>query len=207
MIRSVSPLHVPYHLGSPRLVHTSWCVHVSQAFVTWHHGVYMSVRHLSVRRHMPAWHAHTMINVWINDCEPSLYGSGESGLIMKTWCKFNKVNRPWKWGQGQVTNAWLTCTHHDVWTKHGDIIHFVLDPHIYHGVYISVRHMSPTVVTLTSFSWSTDFIKFTSSFHYFLHHLQHRFTMFGPHIYHGGYLSDLHLSPIFDLIFTVYRCC
>jgi hypothetical protein len=35
MIRSVSPLHVPYHLGSPCLVHTSWCVHVSQAFVTW----------------------------------------------------------------------------------------------------------------------------------------------------------------------------
>ena len=62
-------------------------------------------------------------------------------------------------------------------------------------------------LTLTSFSWSTDFIKFTSSFHYFLHHLQHRFTMFGPHIYHGGYLSDLHVSPIFDLIFTVYRCC
>jgi hypothetical protein len=25
-----------------------------------------------------------MINVWINDCEPSLYGSGENGLIMKT---------------------------------------------------------------------------------------------------------------------------
>ena len=45
--RSVSPLYVPYHLGSPRLVHTSWCVHVSQAFVTWHHGVYMSVGHLS----------------------------------------------------------------------------------------------------------------------------------------------------------------
>ena len=49
-------------------------------------------------------------------------------------------------------------------------------------------------LTLTSFSWSTDFIKFTSSFHYFLHHLQHRFTMFGPHIYHGGYLSDLHVA-------------
>jgi hypothetical protein len=61
-----------------------------------------------------------MINVWINDCEPSLYGSGESDLIMKTWCKCNKVNRPWKWGQGQVTHAWLTCTHYDVWTKHGE---------------------------------------------------------------------------------------
>ena len=61
-----------------------------------------------------------MINVWINDCEPSLYCSGESGLIMKTWCKCNKVNRPWKWDQGKVIHAWLTCTHHDVWTKHGE---------------------------------------------------------------------------------------
>ena len=60
-------------------------------------------------------------------------------------------------------------------------------------------------LTLTSFSWSRDFIKFTSSFH-------HRVTFsttynLGPHIYHGGYLSDLHVSPIFDLIFTVYWCC
>ena len=23
------------------------------------------------------------------------------------------VNRPWKWGQGKVTCAWLTCTHHE----------------------------------------------------------------------------------------------
>ena len=65
---------------------------------------------IKVRWHMPDWHVHTMM------CgEPRLYGSGETDLITKTWLRFNKVSRPSIWDQSQVTHAWLTCTHHDVW--------------------------------------------------------------------------------------------
>jgi hypothetical protein len=29
-----------------------------------------------------------------------LHGNGKNDLITKTWHKFNKVSRPWKWNQG-----------------------------------------------------------------------------------------------------------
>ena len=55
---------------------------------------------------MPDWHVHTMINMWIKYKmydEPTLYGSRESDLSMKNWCKYNRL---WKWGQGQVAHEW-----------------------------------------------------------------------------------------------------
>ena len=83
------------------------------------------------------------------------------------------------------------------------IIHFVLDPHIYHGVYMSVRHMSSNIdLIFMIYRFYKIYIKF-SLWSHFLHPLQLRFTMFGPNIYHGRYLSDLHVSPIFDLIFSL----
>jgi hypothetical protein len=69
---------------------------------------------------MPYWRVPSMINVWTKYGKARLYGNEETDLIMKTWHKFNKNSTPWKWGQGQVTHGWLTCTHHDVLTKHGE---------------------------------------------------------------------------------------
>jgi hypothetical protein len=52
----------------------------------------------------------------------SMYGPNilSLGGIVIEKPKFNDVSRPWKWGQGQVTHAWLTCTLHDQWTKWGE---------------------------------------------------------------------------------------
>jgi hypothetical protein len=68
---------------------------------------------------MPGSHADTMINVWINDCGPSLYGSGESDLIMKTWYKHNS-QQTMKMRPRSGDTCLTECTHHDVWTKHGE---------------------------------------------------------------------------------------
>jgi hypothetical protein len=61
----------------------------------------------------PGWHVPIMTSVSTMESVPSLYGDGETDLIMKTWCKFNKVSRKRKWSQGQLTHAWLTCIHQD----------------------------------------------------------------------------------------------
>ena len=52
----------------------------------------------------------------------SMYGPNilSLGGIVIEKPKFNDVSKPWKWGQGQVTHAWLTCTLHDQWTKWGE---------------------------------------------------------------------------------------
>jgi hypothetical protein len=58
-------------------------------------------------------------------------------------------------------------------------------------------------LTLTSFSWCTDFVKFVSSFHdkvSFFITIQSSFTILGPHIYHGGYTSVRHVSPVSSYI-------
>lgn len=57
---------------------------------------------------------------------------------------------------------------------------------------------------LTSFSLSTDLVKFMSSFHVqdsFPIAIQPMFTIFGPSIEYGGYMSVKHMSPDHDLIF------
>ena len=47
------------------------------------------------------------------------------------------------------------------------IIHFVLDPHIYHGVYISVRHMSPNIdLIFMVYRFYQIYIKFSSLNHF-----------------------------------------
>jgi hypothetical protein len=72
-----------------------------------------------------------------------------------------------------------------------------------HGVYMSVGHMSSNIdLIFMIYRFYKIYIKF-SLWSHFLHPLQHRFIMFGPNIYHGRYLSDLHVSPIFDLIFSL----
>ena len=55
-------------------------------------------------------HVPSIINVWTKNKEPRLYGNKETGLFTIMWHKFN--SQYWKWGQDQVTYAWLTCTHH-----------------------------------------------------------------------------------------------
>ena len=48
-------------------------------------------------------------SLWAKYSEPMLYGNIETGKILNTTC-----NRPWKWGQCQVTYTWLTCKAFDL---------------------------------------------------------------------------------------------
>jgi len=62
-------------------------------------------------------------------------------------------------------------------------------------------------LTLTSFSQSTDFVKYTSSFYdkvSFSISIQSRLTIFDPHIDDGGCMSARNMSPNLSLIFTIY---
>ena len=56
-------------------------------------------------------HVPSIIKVWTKNKEPGLYGNKETGLFTIMWHKF--ISQYWKWGQDQVTHAWLTYTHHD----------------------------------------------------------------------------------------------
>ena len=49
--------------------------------------------------------------------EPCLYGNRERDIIMKTWHEVNKISRPWKWDQGQVTHVPSKI---DMLTKYGE---------------------------------------------------------------------------------------
>ena len=46
----------------------------------------------------------------MNHNEPRLYSNGEIVLIPNKWLTFYNFCRPWKLSQGQVTQAWLTCS-------------------------------------------------------------------------------------------------
>jgi hypothetical protein len=116
------------------LTRTSWCVHVSQACVTWlwsHIDGILTLLNLSqvfvIRSVSPLPYNLGSPHIMVCTCQSgmchltlisywwSTYFVGETDLITKTWLRFNKVNRPSIWDQSQVAHAWLTCTHHDVW--------------------------------------------------------------------------------------------
>ena len=56
------------------------------------------------------WIGNKVIKVWTKYGEPRVYACRENDLIVKTCLKLNKVSRPYKWLQGHVRYARLTCT-------------------------------------------------------------------------------------------------
>ena len=64
---------------------------------------------------------------------------------------------------------------------------------------------------LTSYSWSTDLVKFMPIFfllgQFLYYHTTFKCTLaiVGPYIDHGGHMSVRHVSPDLDLIFTVFN--
>ena len=112
---SLADIYTPWSICGPNIV-SPGCMVMAKltSSESWHK--FKSVdreNEVKDKWHMPSWHLHFMINMWTKYSEPRLYGNSETGLITQIWHKFNKVGRPWKWGQGQVTHAWLICTHHD----------------------------------------------------------------------------------------------
>jgi hypothetical protein len=68
----------------------------------------------------PGWHVPIMTSVSTMESVPSLYGDGETDLIMKTWCNLtksveneNEVKVNWH------MHGWHVSTKINVWTKHG----------------------------------------------------------------------------------------
>ena len=55
----------------------------------------------------------------------------------------------------------------------------------------------PVAVTALTMSSFGDWVSFSIT-------IQPRLTMYGPHIEHGGYMSDGQVSHDLDLIFIVY---
>ena len=55
---------------------------------------------------------HEMVPAPSSKCRPNIVN-----LITKTWHEFNNVSKLWKWGQGQMSHAWLTII--NMWTKYG----------------------------------------------------------------------------------------
>ena len=84
----------------------------------------------------------------------------------------------------------------------------ILGPHTAHDVY-SICQQVMCLLTLTSFSWFTDFVKFMSIFHNrvsFSITIQPRFTIDDPHIIDGGFIYILkQMSPYLNFSFMVLR--